>query len=149
VLLSNTLQVNDKLSASLREHIDDARFEDTPTRQIDVITGALRPKFIDQDELNREILHGMKPLFEEWAGVPLKPAIAYGLRIYQNESALLMHVDKIEDHVISAILHVGHEYDDDKEPWPIVIESFDGTTQASSEVAKFLGFKPHACMRIL
>jgi hypothetical protein len=39
-------------------------------------------------------------------------------------------VDKIEDHVISAILHVGHEYDDEDEPWPIVIESFDGSTAA-------------------
>ena len=30
--------------------------------------------------------------------------------------------------MISSIFHVDHEYDDDDEPWPIVIESFDGTT---------------------
>lgn len=47
-----------------------------------------------------------------------------------------MHVDKIEDHVISAILHVGHEYDDESEPWPLVIESFDGTTQANGARAR-------------
>ena len=52
----------------------------------------------------------------------------YGLRVYQNESNLLMHVDKVEDHVISSIFHVDHAYDDDAEPWPIVIEAFDGTT---------------------
>jgi len=121
--------VNERLQASLHAHMHDARYEDTPSRQIDVIKGKLRPKFIDQDELNEEILHELLPMFEEWSGVRLKPAIAYGLRIYQNESALLMHVDKIEDHVISAILHVGHEYDDEDEPWPLVIESFDGTTQ--------------------
>jgi hypothetical protein len=122
--------VNAKLSASLRDHLATARYEDTPARQIDVIKGDLRPKFIDQDALNREILLGLQPMFEEWAGVPLKPAIAYGLRVYQNQSSLLMHVDKIEDHVISAILHVGHAYDDDAEPWPLVIESFDGSTHA-------------------
>ena len=47
---------------------------------------------------------------------------------YQNASNLLMHVDKVEDHVVSSIFHVDHAYDDDAEPWPIVIEAFDGTT---------------------
>lgn len=82
-------------------HLATARYEDTPTSQIDVIKGDLRPKFIDQEQLNDEILHEMMPLFEEWSGVKLKPAIAYGLRVYQNNSALLMHTDKIE--VLSVI----------------------------------------------
>ena len=61
--------VNARLSASLHANRHTARFEDTPSRQIDVIKGALRPKFIDQEELNHQILLEMQPLFEEWAGV--------------------------------------------------------------------------------
>mmetsp|Transcript_79423 Transcript_79423/g.158584 ORF Transcript_79423/g.158584 Transcript_79423/m.158584 type:complete len:258 (-) Transcript_79423:950-1723(-) len=83
--------VNERLQTNLRAHKDTARFEDTPSRQIDVIKGRLRPKFIDQEDLNREILLELLPMFEEWSGVKLRPAIAYGLRIYQNESSLLMH----------------------------------------------------------
>ena len=33
----------------------------------------------------------------------------YGMRIYKNVSALLMHIDKIDTHVISSIVHVDHE----------------------------------------
>lgn len=33
---------------------------------------------------------------------------------------------QIFTHVISSIIHVGHEYDDDEEPWPIEIEDHDG-----------------------
>lgn len=77
----------------------------------------------------------------------LKPAIAYGLRIYQNGSSLMMHVDKIEDHVISAILHVDHEYDDPDEPWPLVIESFDGTTQeVNLQPGEMLFYESAKCM---
>ncbi len=28
--------------------------------------------------------------------------------------------------MISSILHIGHEYDNDNEPWPIEIEGHDG-----------------------
>ena len=38
-----------------------------------------------------------------------------------------MHIDKTAAHVVSAILHVDHS--DDAEPWPLVIEDFDGVTQ--------------------
>jgi len=139
--------VNERLQTNLRAHKDTARFEDTPSRQIDVIKGRLRPKFIDQEDLNREILLELLPMFEEWSGVKLRPAIAYGLRIYQNESSLLMHVDKIEDHVISAILHVGHEYDDEEDPWPLVIESFDGSTVAVNlEPGEMLFYESAKCM---
>ena len=136
-----------RLNDNLQRHRDTARFEDTPSRQIDVISGHLRPKFISQLELNSAVLSELQPMFEAWAGVPLVPAIAYGLRIYQNGSSLLMHIDKIDDHVISAILHVGHEYDDDDEPWPLVIESFDGSTvRANLEPGDMLFYESAKCM---
>ena len=68
----------------------------------------------------------IQPIAEAWSGTELVGSMAYGLRIYRNESTLNMHLDRCETHVISAILHVGH--DEDSEPWPLVIEGFDGTT---------------------
>ena len=41
-------KVHEKLSKSLERGMAMARYEDTPSRQIDVIKGQLRPKFIDQ-----------------------------------------------------------------------------------------------------
>lgn len=52
-------------------------------------------------------------------------------------------------HVISSIIHVGHEYDDDNEPWPIEIEDHDGNIHAvnlepgqvrATKVITFSGF---------
>jgi len=85
-----------------------------------------RPLFIDQNELNREILLSLLPLHEAWAGVSLVPNNAYGLRVYRNESSLNMHVDKTQTHIISSILHVSH--DESMENWPIIIEDFQGNT---------------------
>jgi hypothetical protein len=33
---------------------------------------------------------------------------------------------QMETHVISSIVHIAHQYDDDNEPWPIEIEGHDG-----------------------
>ena len=85
-----------------------------------------RPLFIDQNELNREILLALLPLHEAWAGVPLVPNNAYGLRVYRNESSLNMHVDKTQTHIISSILHVSH--DENMENWPLIIEDYQGNT---------------------
>jgi len=68
----------------------------------------------------------LRPLHEAWSGVELVPQTAYGLRIYRNQSCLLMHTDSPETHVISSILHIDH--DENSEPWPLVIEDFDGNT---------------------
>ncbi len=35
-------------------------------------------------------------------------------------------------HVISSIVHIAHEYDNDDEPWPIEIEDHDGVLHAVS-----------------
>ncbi|KAL1505123.1 hypothetical protein AB1Y20_008882 [Prymnesium parvum] len=83
-----------------------------------------RPKFISQPQLNREAMEALLRAHEEWSGVRLQPVTAYGLRVYTNGSTLLMHHDKVNDHVISSIVHVGHEGGD----WPLVIEGFDGRT---------------------
>lgn len=87
----------------------------------------LLPYFVEDKDMNREILESLKPLHEAWiGGVELAPYYAYGLRVYRNNSNLLMHVDKPDTHVISSILHVDHGEND--EPWPLVIEDFNGNT---------------------
>lgn len=81
--------------------------------------------------LERRALLELRPIVEAWVNhdkrekrVHLIGNNAYGLRIYQNQSRLNMHVDQSETHVISAILHVDH--DPNSKPWPIVIEDYLG-----------------------
>mmetsp|Transcript_16681 Transcript_16681/g.27668 ORF Transcript_16681/g.27668 Transcript_16681/m.27668 type:complete len:342 (+) Transcript_16681:133-1158(+) len=101
-----------------------------PTAQeesyINVIQGGERPLFVHQPKLNQKVLDDLKPMHEEWAGVELEGSLSYGLRVYRNNSRLFMHVDKLRTHVISCILHVDHS--EDSEPWPILIEDFQGNT---------------------
>ena len=94
--------------------------------KIEVIDGPHRPYFVHTGSLNQKVLKELKPLHEKWSNVTLVPSIAYGLRAYRDGSSLHMHVDKSSSHVISCILHVDHS--EDSEPWPIVIEDFEGNT---------------------
>lgn len=43
---------------------------------------------------------------EEWVGVPLKSTACYGVRLYYRGSVLANHVDRIDTHVVSAIINV-------------------------------------------
>jgi hypothetical protein len=95
-------------------------------RLMEAIEGDQQPLFVPTPELNRKALEVLKPMHEEWAGVPLTGAMAYGLRAYRNNAALWMHVDKADTHIISCILHVDRS--EDAEPWPIFIEDFQGNT---------------------
>ena len=53
--------------------------EDTPLNQIEVIGGEARPLFVPlSNQQKDDILWGLKEMHEEWAGVELIPAIAYG-----------------------------------------------------------------------
>jgi len=88
------------------------------------IFGPNKPFMVPNNEMNRQALHELLPVHEAWSKVKLKPSMAYGLRVYQDEASLLMHVDKTDTHVISSILHVDH--DPDSEPWPIVIQDYHG-----------------------
>jgi hypothetical protein len=115
------------LIANLRETIRSA-YDAGDYREegnVDVIDG-LTPLFIDRPELTEKVLHELHPMHEAWAGIPLQPHVAYGFRLYRNESSLLMHIDKSDTHIISCILHI--DSSDDAEPWPIVIEDFTGAT---------------------
>lgn len=73
------------------------------------------PFMIPNEHLNKRALDELLPIHEAWSGVKLIGNNAYGLRVYRNHSNLQMHLDETTTHVISSILHVGH--DPDGEPW--------------------------------
>ncbi|KAI2500301.1 hypothetical protein MHU86_14181 [Fragilaria crotonensis] len=105
-----------------------------------IVVEGKRPYFIPQPDLNKKILHALLPIHEKWAGIPLFPSLAYGLRVYTNNSRLLMHIDRLDTHVISGILHVGQSVPNNnntddgnansssEQPWPLVLEDFWGNT---------------------
>ena len=85
------------------------------------------PRWIHMHALNQRVHVAMKPLLEEWAGIPLDLGQIYGLRVYTNGSTLVNHIDRTETHVISFIMHIGHDTD---APWPLEIEDHDGVIHA-------------------
>lgn len=59
------------------------------------------PKFVDLGKLAWEVIEELKPLHEEWSGLKLRPTSAYGVRLYQNGSTIVMHYDKVSKSFIS------------------------------------------------
>ena len=58
-----------------------------------------------------------------------------------------MHVDKSNTHIISCILHVDHDDDPESEPWPIVIEDFQGNTnEVVLESGDMLFYESSKCL---
>lgn len=94
--------------------------------RIEVIEGDEPPLFIRREDLTARVLKEVRPLCEAWSQTPLVPYRAYGFRLYQNNSRLFMHTDKTATHIVSAILHIDRS--EDAEPWPIVIEDYQGNT---------------------
>lgn len=126
-------------------------FESLPSEgKIDVIYSPnhMEPKFVKIWEAGYNAMVEMTEMHERWAGgMKLQPTSAYGMRLYQNESSLVMHYDRIETHVISSIVHLMHEYDDDNEPWPIQIEDHDGNMHSVNlEPGQMLHYESAKCL---
>lgn len=71
------------------------------------------------ESLRTEIHDCMKPMMEAWCGKTLAPTYVYGIREYQDKAVLKSHRDRIETHVISVIINVNQDVNED---WPLVIE---------------------------
>ena len=82
----------------------------------------------------------MQPLAEQWSDVALQFTSIYGIRRYFNNSALISHVDRWAEtaelvpratchvprtptHVISAILNIGQDVEED---WPLFLRDHRG-----------------------
>lgn len=116
---------------------------------IDVIYNppGLDPKFAHIGSLQHEVHEELRELHEAWGGMNLRPTSAYGIRLYQNGSTLVMHHDKVHSHVISSICHIGHQYDNPNEPWPIEIEDHYGNLHAVNlEPGDMLFYESAKCL---
>ena len=92
--------------------------------EVEVIDGD-QPWFIDRPDLTQRVLEELQHFPETWVGMELTAHKAYGFRLYRNNSQLMMHVDKAQTHIVSFILHI--DSSEDAEPWPILIEDFNGS----------------------
>lgn len=110
------------LQKGIREGIPTAQEENT----ISGINGPQLPLMVQRPDLTARVLRDLRGYAEEWSGLELTPYRAYGFRLYRNHSQLTMHVDKMQTHIVSFILHI--DSSEDAEPWPIFIEDFQGRT---------------------
>jgi len=137
--------IMDLLLESLHNGMEAQMMHPTFERRTSVIETDNQPYFIQQPQLNDYIVQALLPLHEAWSGVKLVPNNAYGLRVYRDGSNLNMHVDKTSTHIISSILHVDHDGND--EPWPIIIEDFQGNTnEVFLESGDMLFYESSKCM---
>ncbi len=69
--------------------------------------------------LKTEIHESLKPMLEEWSGIQLTPTYIYGIRRYNRGAHLKCHRDRLDTHIISAILNIAQDVDED---WALEIE---------------------------
>ena len=70
-------------------------------------------------ELRNKIHDVMKPILEVWCGQALEATYVYGIRVYKNKAVLKPHRDRLQTHIISAIINVDQVTNED---WPLLIE---------------------------
>ena len=60
----------------------------------------------EPDVFKATVSAAMQPILEAWSGVKLEHTSLYGVRRYTKGSSLMLHVDVLQTHVVSAILQV-------------------------------------------
>lgn len=69
------------------------------------------------DEIVTHLKSELLGMLEEWSGQALEWSSIYGIRNYQRDAVLKMHTDVYKTHIISFIINVFQEVDED---WPLV-----------------------------
>lgn len=69
-------------------------------------------------DMKDRLAEELKPILRDWYGGDLFMTSIYGVRKYTNGSVLRMHVDTVSTHVVSAIINVDQEVEED---WKLVI----------------------------
>ena len=90
--------VQDKLKAAVQKSLSKGLKNIRTEGNVDVIWNppGLDPKFIDLGSLTWDTIENLKTYHEQWVGgIELVPTSAYGIRLYQNESTLVMHYDRV------------------------------------------------------
>ncbi len=75
------------------------------------------------EELRNQISDVIGPLLEHWIKIPLKKTAVYGIRQYRRGAVLKTHVDRIDTHIVSAIINVDQQVDSD---WALHILDHQG-----------------------
>jgi len=71
------------------------------------------------NNLANELIKYSKIILEEWSGQKdLEITSIYGIREYNRGAVLKMHLDRIDTHVLSVIIHIDKKVNKD---WPLVI----------------------------
>lgn len=104
--------VQQRLATHLASHRDDARTE----RTTEAVFPTGSPDLVPLGALGDELLSELHELHERWAGVPLRPVAAFGMRAFGPGVTQLPSTERPETHVISSMLVVEVDLD---EPWPL------------------------------
>jgi len=111
-----------RLLAQFRDNVE--RFSsEGPVEEISTIDRRTIPTLFFEDlAFNVQLAEELKPLHEEWAGVPLTLSNCHGIRCYQRGTFLYMHVDR-QPHFISSTICVDRLH---ASAWPFSILNVDG-----------------------
>jgi hypothetical protein len=114
-----------RLYAFLHEHLKEAISEGDEDDKSSAITSSKKyPSMIYlPTAFQNEIVAVMQPIHERWCNCKLKFNALYGVRVYFDGSVLSCHLDRTTTHVVSSIMHIGHDLE---EPWPIQIKDHFG-----------------------
>jgi prolyl 4-hydroxylase len=69
--------------------------------------------------LKGQVAEVVKPLIEEWAGEEVAFTCVYGIRRYYRGTVLASHTDRVDTHILSAIVNIEQDVE---EEWPLQIE---------------------------
>ena len=62
---------------------------------------------VDDTDAQNIIKTALKPILQDWSGQILSEnVIIYGIRRYLRGASMMLHLDKVPTHIISAILQV-------------------------------------------
>lgn len=75
------------------------------------------------EELRKQIINEFLPVCEQWSQTELEFSALYGIRNYARGSSLKMHSDIQDTHIISVILNIAQQVDED---WPLEIDDHMG-----------------------
>ena len=68
------------------------------------------PSLLDMPKWFRhEIAEALQPIHEQWCNCKLKYAAFYGVRVYHDGCTLACHLDRVETHVVSSVIHIADD----------------------------------------
>ena len=76
-------------------------------------------------EVKETVAEGLRQLMEEWCGFELEMTAFYGVREYFGGNVLRNHVDRLDTHVISAIIQIDKDLGG-KDDWLLEVIEYGG-----------------------